>query len=90
MANFLKKYPEVSTVIEGHTSSRGADAYNIELSKARAEAIKTVLIERFGIDTGRISTLGYGEARPIATNDTEAGRLANRRVIAVIQTEVSE
>jgi OOP family OmpA-OmpF porin len=90
VANFLKKHPEVTTVIEGHTSSRGADDYNIELSKARAEAIKTVLIERFVIDAGRISTLGYGEARPIATNDTEAGRLANRRVVAVIETEVSE
>jgi OOP family OmpA-OmpF porin len=90
VANFLKKHAEVSTVIEGHTSSRGADAYNIKLSKVRAEAIKTVLIERFGIDTGRISTLGYGESRPIATNDTEAGRLANRRVVAVMEAQVSE
>ncbi|MFT6373245.1 MAG: OOP family OmpA-OmpF porin [Gammaproteobacteria bacterium] len=50
----------------------------------------TALIERFGIDADSVSALGYGEARPIATNDTEAGRLANRRVVAVMKAEISE
>jgi OOP family OmpA-OmpF porin len=90
VANFLRKYSEADTVIEGHTSSRGTDAYNMTLSKARAEAVMTVLIEHFGIEADRVSTLGYGEVRPIATNDTEAGRLANRRVVVLIKAEVSE
>jgi OOP family OmpA-OmpF porin len=89
-ANFLRKYAEVNTVIEGHTDSRGTDAYNVSLSRDRAEAVMTVLIERFGIEADRLSVLGYGEARPIATNDTKAGRLANRRVVAVMTAEVSE
>jgi OOP family OmpA-OmpF porin len=89
-ANFLRKYAEVNTVIEGHTDNRGTDVYNASLSKDRAEAVMTVLIERFGIEADRLSVLGYGEARPIATNDTKAGRLANRRVVAVMTAEVSE
>lgn len=90
VASFLNKYGEVNTVIEGHTDNRGADAYNTNLSKGRAEAVMTILIERFGIAADRVSALGYGEARPIATNDTKAGRLANRRVVAVMKAEVSE
>jgi OOP family OmpA-OmpF porin len=89
-ANFLKKYADVNSVIEGHTDNLGADDYNTNLSKDRAEAVMTALIERFGIDADRVSALGYGEARPIATNDTEAGRLANRRVVAVMKAEISE
>jgi OOP family OmpA-OmpF porin len=90
VANFLRKYPEVDTIIEGHASSRGADAYNIKLSKARADAVMTVLIERFGIESDRVSTRGYGEAHPIATNNTEAGRLANRRVVVFMKADVSK
>jgi OOP family OmpA-OmpF porin len=90
VANFLRKYAEVNTVIEGHTDNRGADAYNTSLSKGRAEAVMTVLIEHFAIEADRVSALGYGEARPIASNDTKAGRLENRRVVAVMKAEVSE
>jgi OOP family OmpA-OmpF porin len=89
-AIFLNKYSEVNTVIEGHTDDRGNDAYNTNLSKARAEAVMTVLIERFSIEADRVSALGYGEARPIESNDTKAGRLANRRVVAVMKAQVSE
>ena len=89
-AIFLNKYSEVNTVIEGHTDDRGNDAYNTNLSKARAEAVMTVLIERFGIEANRVSALGYGEARPIESNDTKAGRLANRRVVVVMKAQVSE
>ena len=89
-AIFLNKYGEVNTVIEGHTDDRGNNAYNTNLSKARAEAVMTVLIERFGIEADRVSALGYGEARPIESNDTKAGRHANRRVVAVMKAQVSE
>ncbi|MFT4606917.1 MAG: OOP family OmpA-OmpF porin [Urechidicola sp.] len=90
LSNFLKKYTEAITVIEGHTDSRKSDAYNIKLSKSRAEVVKTVLIERFGIEANRVFTVGYGESRPIASNDTDEGRQANRRVVAVVKAQISD
>lgn len=90
VATFLKQYGGVNTVIEGHTDNRGADAYNTVLSKRRAEAVVKVLTDHFGIEPNRVSALGYGEARPIATNDTKAGRLSNRRVVAVMAAETTE
>lgn len=69
------------TVIEvaGHTDSTGSDAYNQELSQRRAGAVAAYLGTR-NVRQDRIITVGMGEARPVATNDTEAGRQSNRRV----------
>jgi outer membrane protein OmpA-like peptidoglycan-associated protein len=71
-------------LIEGHTDSVGTDAYNQDLSERRAMAVKTALI-RANVDPARINTYGYGETRPIAGNNTDAGRLKNRRVEIVIR-----
>ena len=90
IANFLKKFGEVNTVIEGHTDDRGEDAYNTLLSKKRAEAVMNYLIDRFDIEPDRVSALGYGEVRPVEDNSTKTGRLANRRVVAVMKAQVSE
>lgn len=90
VAKFLKKFGSVSTVIEGHTDDRGAADYNLNLSQARANAVRNVLIERYGIAANRVTAKGFGEASPIDTNDSKAGRLANRRVVAVMKAEVSE
>ena len=65
--------------IEGHTDSRGSDAYNQRLSESRAQEIRRMLIEG-GIDADRLVAIGYGEARPIAPNDTPANLELNRRV----------
>jgi outer membrane protein OmpA-like peptidoglycan-associated protein len=65
--------------IEGHTSSEGSDAYNQKLSERRAQAVVDDLVGR-GIERARISAVGIGESRPIATNDDESGRALNRRV----------
>jgi OOP family OmpA-OmpF porin len=86
VANFLKAYPVKDVSLEGHTDSEGSDAYNDDLSKRRAESVKNVLVDAFGIDAARISTEGYGESRPIATNETVEGRQQNRRVVANIET----
>jgi OOP family OmpA-OmpF porin len=88
VANFLNAYADKDVSLEGHTDSEGSDAYNDDLSKRRAESVKNVLIETFGIDAARISTKGYGEAQPIATNETPEGRQQNRRVVANIETVV--
>jgi OOP family OmpA-OmpF porin len=65
--------------IEGHTDNRGAAAMNLDLSKRRAASVATWLIQH-GIESGRLSSEGYGITKPIDTNDTDAGRQANRRV----------
>jgi OOP family OmpA-OmpF porin len=65
--------------IEGHTDAIGTDAYNQRLSERRANSVKTYLVEH-GIDGSRLSTVGYGESRPIASNQTREGRALNRRV----------
>jgi OOP family OmpA-OmpF porin len=88
IANILKAYPDKDLELEGHTDSKGTDAYNIKLSKRRAESVKKYLIEKFGIEESRISAVGYGESMPIATNDTEEGRQNNRRVVANIETVI--
>lgn len=66
-------------VAPGHTDSTGSDAYNLQLSQRRAEAVASYLVSQ-GIKRERLITVGAGEAYPIASNDTEEGRAANRRV----------
>jgi OOP family OmpA-OmpF porin len=88
VANFLKAYPDKDVSLEGHTDSEGSDAYNDDLSKRRAKSVKMVLVETFGIDAAKISTEGFGESRPVATNETNEGRQQNRRVVANIDTVV--
>lgn len=68
-----------SVTLEGHASAEGTEAYNITLSKDRANAVKTYLVNS-GVAANKINTEGYGESRPIASNATEEGRVVNRRV----------
>jgi outer membrane protein OmpA-like peptidoglycan-associated protein len=80
----LKQQPGVRVVVEGHTDSVGSDAYNQRLSERRAAAVKSYLVQQ-GIDGGRISTRGLGETRPVASNQTEAGRAQNRRAEVIAE-----
>ncbi len=75
----LRGQPTMEVRIEGHTDAIGTDVYNLRLSKARAEAVRTYLMQR-GIATTRMSAEGLGESRPVADNDTDEGRAMNRRV----------
>lgn len=83
LAAFLKQYPERIVRVEGYTDSVGNDATNQELSARRADAVRVALMN-LGITADRISTRGYGEAMPVASNDTSAGRQMNRRVEIVL------
>lgn len=80
MAEVLKASPALSVFIVGHTDSVGDHATNLKLSKARAEAVKTALTTRFGLDAKRLIADGVAAMCPVATNGTEAGRALNRRV----------
>lgn len=84
VADFMARHPQSDTVIEGHTDSRGSEAYNQKLSERRAYAVRDMMIKRFGVSANRLRAIGYGESRPEATNDTEAGRAQNRRVVATV------
>jgi len=86
VANFLRAYPKTNGELEGHTDSIGTEEYNMQLSKRRAESVKKYLVEKFNADAARITTVGYGESKPVASNKTDAGRQKNRRVVANIVT----
>ena len=76
----LKANPGVKIKITGHTDSDGADAANLELSRKRAEAVKTALETDHGIDGASLQTDGKGESKPVADNKTKEGKAQNRRV----------
>jgi outer membrane protein OmpA-like peptidoglycan-associated protein len=75
----LKEYPSSKFSIEGHTDSDGKDAANQKLSEDRAAAVKNYLIEN-GVAADRLTSAGFGESMPIASNKTKAGKAQNRRV----------
>ncbi len=79
----MKKYPNVKLEIQGHTDNVGEEAYNITLSQERAQAVKDYMVNN-GVSTTRLTTKGYGENRPLASNDTAEGRALNRRIEFVI------
>jgi outer membrane protein OmpA-like peptidoglycan-associated protein len=83
LTDFLRKYPERTALIEGHTDSVGSAEYNQALSQRRADAVRGYLLRR-GIETSRVTTSGLGESAPVASNDTDAGRQQNRRVQIII------
>jgi OOP family OmpA-OmpF porin len=84
VANFMEQYPDTMVELEGHTDSVGTDAYNQGLSQRRANAVRQVMIDRFGVPASRVSAEGFGESQPVASNESAAGRAQNRRVITVI------
>lgn len=79
-AAFINDNPGAKFLIAGHTDNLGSDAYNTRLSKERAAAVKKYLAEQFGIGAHLLHPRGYGESRPVASNDTDEGRQLNRRV----------
>lgn len=80
VANNLLRYTEIQKLeVQGHTDSRGGDAFNIDLSQRRTDSVVQALIG-YGVGAERLVGVGYGETCPVATNDTDPGRAENRRV----------
>jgi len=87
LAEILNKYEETNILIEGHTDSTGNEEYNLTLSRNRAQSVANDL-ESVGVQAPRFTIMGYGETQPVASNDTSAGRQANRRVeIAIMAND---
>ena len=86
VVEFLKQNSAVEIEISGHTDSKGADEYNLSLSQGRSQSVVDYLVSQ-GIESYRLTAQGYGEGKPIDTNDTEEGRANNRRVeFTVVKT----
>jgi len=83
LARILNRYSNTNLVIEGHTDAIGAESLNQTLSERRAESVAN-LLAGYGVSRYRLSPVGYGETRPIASNETEYGRRLNRRVEVLI------
>jgi OOP family OmpA-OmpF porin len=82
--DFVKKYPGAKVEIDGHTDSIGTEQYNQKLSERRADAVANYLIEKGAVQKADITTVGYGESKPIADNKTAKGRFENRRAEILI------
>ena len=79
VVDFLKQNPSVEIEIAGHTDNKGSDEYNLNLSQGRSQSVVDYIVSQ-GIDRGRLTAQGYGEGKPIESNDTDEGRANNRRV----------
>ena len=80
LENLLRSNPSIRIELEGHTDDIGGDSFNKTLSQKRANAVKAFMVKE-GIEAGRITAVGYGETRPLVSNDDEeSGRAINRRV----------
>ena len=83
-AFWLRQYPTVAVTIEGHADERGTREYNLALGERRASAARDYLVS-LGINAGRISTISYGEERPIAVGSNEEAWAQNRVAISVVR-----
>lgn len=81
----LDLFPDAVIAVEGHTDANGGESANLILSQDRADAVRQYLVTTFGVDPEKVSSIGYGEARPVATNETAPGRARNRRIDLVIR-----
>lgn len=86
----LRVFPNHKYLITGHTDSQGNDAYNLNLSENRATAVRAYLEANMGLSPDQFESIGYGESRPIASNDSPDGRRLNRRIEIVIELEGSK
>lgn len=90
LADFMKEYKNTSVVIEGHSSAAGSAKYNLTLSQKRADAVKSVLVNTYNIETNRVSAKGFGETQLISKGNTAADHELNRRVVAKIEATVKK
>jgi OOP family OmpA-OmpF porin len=86
--NAIKVFPGCKVVVEGHTDSHGSDELNQKLSQERASAVKQYLLANMDLSPSSIEAIGFGETKPIASNETPEGRVKNRRIDLVITPDL--
>lgn len=89
LADFFKRYPQRTATIEGYTDSVGGESSNQALSERRAQAVMAALVSQ-GVPAASLRSEGYGEARPVGSNDSADGRRSNRRVEVVFAAEAGD
>jgi outer membrane protein OmpA-like peptidoglycan-associated protein len=87
IAGIIVSHPGLRLNIEGHTDSVGSDEYNQQLSERRAESVRSYLVQS-GVPANTITAMGYGESKPVASNDTPSGRQRNRRVEMIVSGDI--
>ena len=87
-ADFLTRYNNAEGIIEGHTSIVGSDTYNQTLSQKRADAVKALLVSRYGAPAERITAIGYGESRPVNSANNATAHRENRRIVGIVKATV--
>lgn len=86
VADFMNRYPATDAVIEGHASAPGSDDYNLMLSQKRANAVRTLLIQKYGINSERLTAIGFGETQLLDTANTAKANQVNRRIVVKVST----
>jgi outer membrane protein OmpA-like peptidoglycan-associated protein len=86
VSGIISAHPGLKIDIEGHADSRGTDDYNLNLSERRAESVRSYLVSQ-SIQPAMVTARGFGESRPVASNDNAAGRQQNRRVELIVSGE---
>jgi outer membrane protein OmpA-like peptidoglycan-associated protein len=84
IVQLVERMPSARLVVEGHTDSAGKPEANQSLSQQRADAVRDALIQKAHLEPGRITAIGYGSSRPVASNDVEEGRALNRRIEIIV------
>lgn len=82
----LVEFPKTAIIVQGHTDSSGSEQHNQDLSERRSRSVYNHLVGA-GIDSGRMTSVGYGEGSPLASNDTASGRQQNRRVDLLLKAK---
>ncbi len=90
LATFMSEYPSTTVVLEGHADNKGTQRYNQKLSQQRADAVASLLSQRYGIASERVSAIGYGESQPLVENVDDLSRAKNRRVVASVSVEIEK
>ena len=85
---FLRRYPNTDAVIEGHASAPGNADYNMALSQKRADSVKQLLVNKYGIDSARLTTVGFGETQLLDESNTAAAHKKNRRITARVSKSI--
>ena len=81
----IRIFPEFQVVVEGHTDAVGDDRYNKKLSVNRANAVQAYITASMGLPDSKVTAVGYGETKPIASNDSNIGRQQNRRIDIILK-----